>query len=346
MKNKRWKSDVLPPFLVMLLVFLVVLLSARCSKDAPAPSPKPVLKRPASFPPMDIPSYNAPSKKRIALGRQLYYDSILGNGGQACASCHWQKQGFTSPRPAGVPPILPHVNLAWKQKYMWQGSKNGPLESVMRFEVQDFMSTDLQRLRDHPRYPALFAEAYGSDSIYLDVVARALAQFVRSLISANSKYDRVMAGKARFTPTERKGWKLFNAPQIACFHCHVPPLFTDNVMHNTGVDTGFGQVLHQGHYAVSGDSAHLGHFLTPTLRNVALRKRYLHDGRFDSLRQVVAFYNNKVKKNPWLDPVMVKASGQTNLKLSPEEVNALTAFLGTLTDTPFTQNPRFSDPQP
>lgn len=332
--------------LTMALLVGVVLYLARCQHETSPAAPEMALNPPEHFPALEIPDNNQPSRERIALGRRLYYDSILGNGGLACASCHWQKQGFTSPRPEGQPPILPHVNLAWKQTFMWHGSKSGPLEAVMRFEVKDFMGSNLQLLRDHPHYPSLFAQAYGTDSITLDVVAKALAQFLRSMISADSKYDRVMAGKAQFTPVEKQGWQIFNSAQAACFHCHSPPLFTDNALHNTGVDTQYSQAIHRGHFNVSGDSADLGQFVSPTLRNVALRERYLHDGRMSQLRQVVAFYNSGITINPWIDPVMVKASGSPDLELNPKEVDALTAFLYTLTDTTFTISPKFSAPLP
>lgn len=329
------------------LLAAVVLLTAQCQKEADSPTATTtteVIAVPDGFPPLTYPEDNIPTREGIALGRRLYYDSILGNGGQACASCHLQKKGFTMHRPSGQMPILPHVNLAWKSNFMWNGSVQGNLEEAMRFEVEEFFATEIERINQHPEYPQLFKEVYQVESITSMDVARALAQFTRSMISGQSKYDEVMAGTAQFTPDEQRGWKLFNSGDAACFHCHTPPLFTNDGLHNTGLTKNYSPPKNQGYYHVTKDSLDLGKFRTPTLRNVALRSTFMHDGRFTSLHEVVQFYNQGVQRQPLLDPLMVKANQEVQLHLSDAEEADLVAFLQTLTDTSFIQNPQWSRP--
>lgn len=328
------------------LVLLVTIL-AQCKKDSQPPTPVPstqILSPPDGFPPLSYPDQNVPTIEGIALGRKLYYDSILGNGGKACASCHLQQYGFTSARPSGQMPILPHVNLAWKSNFMWDGSIKGNLEEAMRFEVEEFFATDIQLLNSHHQYPSLFKAAYNVETIESMDVARALAQFTRSMISGQSKYDRVMKGTATFTAAEQRGWKLYNAGNVACFHCHTPPLFTNDNLHNTGLNTHYSDAKDQGYYTVSKDSLDLGKFRTPTLRNVALRRTFMHDGRFSSLHEVVQFYNKQVQMQPLLDPLLVKAGQNVQLHLTDEEVNDMVAFLKTLTDSTYIKNSQWSKP--
>lgn len=339
--HQRWKH-----LIIMAVLFTAISLLSRCEKDRTDQAPAPALDIavPPGWPEMSIPEENQPTAARIALGRKLYYDSILGNGAQACASCHHQEMAFTSARGAGQMPVLPHANLGWTRNFMWDGSEPGTLEEVMLFEVQSFFGTDINLLRQNEEYPKLFDEAYGSSTIHAEDVALALAQFVRTMISARSKYDRVMNGELAFTEREQRGWELFNRGDVACFHCHTPPLFSNDGLHNTGLDTAYTKRQNWGYYAETGDSLDLGRFRTPSLRNVALRPRYMHDGRFGSLAEVLAFYNEDVIRHSLIDPLMVKPGQRVELQLTSTELEDLEAFLRTLTDTAYTQDPQWSSP--
>ena len=340
----RSRSCFLPRGVVSSFLLLVAMA---CSKDQPTVSsgltPYTIVE-PPGFPKLEIPTYNQAYKERIALGRKLYYDPILSNTGLSCSSCHQQKKGFTSPGGPGLP-VLPHVNMGWKRNFMWDGRKQGRLEDVMLFEVNEFFMTDITRLNKHPEYPELFEQAYGVKTIHAEDVANALAQFLRVLISADSKFDRVQRSQAQFTEQESKGYAIFNSEKGSCYHCHTPPLFTDNGLHNIGLDSTYSDPASRGYYTVSLDSGDLGRMRTPTLRNVSLRNRFMHDGRFTSLQQVVEQYNSGVKRSRSLDPTMVKDGNRILLNLSQEELAQLEAFLRTLTDSTFINNPFLSPPQ-
>jgi len=328
---------------VSLLLVMLLSMALSCQKESNQTTRlKPyIIELPNSFPRLEIPDDNQPYMERIALGRKLYYDSTLSNDGRACASCHIQAQGFTKSS-QNVMPVLHHANLAWKNLYMWDGSQSGSLEELMYFEVTEFFNTNLSKFNSHPEYPALFKEAYNSSTITGEDLAKALAQFVRTLISANSKYDQVMSGQATFTELEAKGHAIFTGERGSCYHCHIPPLFTDNRVHNIGLDSTYEIPANQGYFHSTGDSSHLGHMRTANLRNIGLRSSFMHDGRFNDLKQVLEHYSNGVKQSPSLDPVMIKSNGSAKLHFTTEEIEALEAFLKTLTDSTFISNPELS----
>ena len=164
------------------------------------------------------------------------------------------------------------------------------------------------------------------------------------MISSDSKFDRVQRSLASFSENEAKGWAIFNSEKGSCYHCHTPPIFADDDLHNIGLDSVYSDPESRGYYAVTGDSADLGRMRTPTLRNVALREGFMHDGRFTTLREVVEHYNSGVKRSPQLDPGMTRAEGRLKLNLTTEELDQLVAFLHTLTDSTFINNEMLSRP--
>ncbi|AEV34396.1 cytochrome c peroxidase [Owenweeksia hongkongensis DSM 17368] len=342
-KSKRIQNPAFGISVLIILALLTLIISCKNDKPEPEGLTPYSISIPKGFPKMEIPDNNQPYEERVALGRRLYYDPILSNNGLSCSSCHWQKKGFTIPTTQGMP-VLPHVNMAWKDIYMWDGREQGNLEDVMLFEVEEFFGTDISKLNKHPEYPELFAEAYNSNTITSHDVAKALAQFFRILISADSKYDRVMAGTESFSDKELKGYRIFSSEKSSCYHCHMPPLFTDSQLHNNGVDSTFENPENWGYFSTSRDSGQLSHMRTPTLRNLSLRNRFMHDGRYASIEEVVDFYNKGVNHSPSLDPVMVKSNGELRLGLTPEETEQLVAFLKTLTDSTFITNKSLSNP--
>jgi cytochrome c peroxidase len=194
------------------------------------------------------------------------------------------------------------------------------------------------KLRATTYYAALFQAAFGSPDITSDRVAQALAQFVRAMVSTNTKYDRAFTGgppnfTAVFTANELAGQQLFNGI-AGCARCHQTAAFASDNAHNTGLDA-----------TVTDVGAGAGRFKAPSLRNVALRGRYMHDGRFTSLEQVVEFYNSGVQNNPNLDPRLRAPNGQpVRLNLSATQKTQLVAFMRALTDSTLATAPKFSSP--
>ena len=175
---------------------ILLLVLVACQKEDPVEQPPfpdlvydptPMeLVYPETFPILEIPVDNPTTLEGVRLGRHLYYDAALhADSAMACASCHVQQHSFSSP--GGV---LPHINLAWNNVFLWNGKIRGSLEDIMLFEVEEFFKTDLDRLQRYPEYPGLYYEAFGETEISHELTAKALSQFFRTLISANSRYDR------------------------------------------------------------------------------------------------------------------------------------------------------------
>lgn len=294
------------------------------------------------------PPHNPMTAAGVALGRRLFFDPRLsGDDRIACASCHDPERAYSDPRPASVgasgeplprnaPPL---INLAWHEGYFWDGgAKNlesqiyGPLTSP------DEMDQDLDELLDELRaddsYPAMFAAAF-SDGITLGNLARAIAQFERSLVSASSRYDRFVRGEpgGGLSDLEQQGLALVRAK---CSPCHTTDLFTDGGYHNNGLDPAFAEDderLAWGRGRISRDPRDLGKYKTPTLRNLARTAPYMHDGRFDTLPEVLEHYRGGVVASPTLDEALRRGDA-LGIALDDDDVAAILAFLRTLDDAP------------
>ncbi len=283
---------------------------------------------------MAIPEDNPLTKEGVALGKKLYYDPILHKSRQqACASCHIQAKSFSS-----QPNVLPHVNLGWNHNWLWDGRVQGSVEDIIAFEVEDFFETDLDNLNNHPEYPTLFKQAFNVDNITYVEVEKAISQFLRTLISGNSKFDKVQRGEEVFTPLEQQGMELFFTEKGDCFHCHGSVLFSDNLMHNNALDS----LPDPGYFTYTGDSLDYGKFKSSTLRNIEYTAPYMHDGRFSTLDEVIDFYSHGLQKTITVDPLMKKLS-QGGVQLTTTEKQALKAFLLTLSDKDFLTNPDFAE---
>jgi cytochrome c peroxidase len=302
---------------------------------------------------MPVPDDNPTTPAGVALGRMLFYDPILsGDSTLSCAGCHRPERAFgdSGPFSLGIDGIEgarntpPVINAGWIVNMFWDGRAGGleaqalepvPNEIEMHLAWEDAES----RLQSHATYPALFAEVFGTDVITRDLVVKAIAQFERSMISNDAKYDRWLQGQADFTESELNGWILFFTEIGDCFHCHgVNPLFTDNLFHNTGLDS---ILTDLGRYEVTGEESDRGLFKTPTLRNIEFTAPYMHDGRFATLEQVVQHYNSGGFFTPSVDPLIRVNVG---LELSATQVQDLVAFLKTLSDPGFLQNPDYANP--
>jgi cytochrome c peroxidase len=304
--------------------------------------------------PVDNPISNAGA----TLGRVLFYDQrVSHDNGTACASCHQQEFSFDDPnqKSEGFEGGLtgrhstPLANAAYYDngRAFWD-ERAASLEEQALMPIQDpvEMGTNLDQLRGELAatdfYPQLFQDAFGSSEITNDKISKALAQFVRSMASYQSKFDQALAagtpGSPGFnsvlTPQEARGHQVFTTTGL-CSQCHVSQAQIGTEPHNIGLDAD------NSADAGAGD----GRFKTMSLRNVAVRERFMHDGRFTTLEEVIEFYNSGVQSNPDLDFRLKDGNGNPRqLNLSEDDKAALVAFLGTLTDTAFLTSDLFSNP--
>lgn len=190
----------------------------------------------------------------------------------------------------------------------------------------------LNKLSADATYRAQFAAAFGDNKITEEHLYKALSQFVVSLVSANSKYDKVKRGEAAFTAEEQSGYTIF---QAKCATCHKEPLFTDFSYRNNGLE--FDVALNdRGRARVTGNSGDDLKFRVPSLRNAELTSYYGHDGRLSVFRMMIRHYQNGIVQTPTLDPLLTNG-----IPLTATEENALVAFVRTLSDSAFLNNPRY-----
>ena len=331
------------------------------SNNGPTPAPLQIPQLFAQYinPPV-IPGNNPQTVEGIALGRRLFYDPILSSdSSQACATCHmpfkaWAQNtqfatGVTGA--IGNRNSMPLFNMAWNwsEKFFWDG-RAGSLEQqgfgpvVNPIEMNNTWPNAVASLQNHSTYPGLFQAAFGTSTIDSVLVVKALAQFERTLISGDTKFDKYLLGQVALTPSELNGFNIFmNENAGDCFHCHgsaANPLWTDNAFHNNGLDATF---TDNGLGAITGNPADNGKFKTPSLRNLTFTEPYMHDGRFATLDDVIDHYSEGLVNSSTIDPLM-KSIGQGGVQLTPSEKADLKAFLLTLSDYNFIQNPDFLTP--
>ena len=335
--------------IVILIVFALVTagLFNACNKEEitkPDPNdpygvynPTPFdLLLPGRFPKMIIPDNNPLTVEGVELGKMLYYDPIVHkDSAQACASCHIQELSFSDSSLC-----MAHVNLGWTRNFLWDGKVTGTLEDVMLFEVDDFFMADINRLNNSATYKKKFHEAFGVKTITSTEAAKALAQFLRTVVSGNSKFDKYVNNTISLSDSEMRGYEIFDSERGDCFHCHDIVLFTDGDFHNNALDTVF---TRKGLSDISGNPLDNGKFRTPTLRNIELTAPYMHDGRYNTLEEVVEFYSTGQHYSSTIDPLMYRAA-QGGINFTAQEKQDLVAFLKTLTDDDFITNPAFSSP--
>lgn len=310
---------------------------------------------PQGFPDMVIPADNPMTEEGVILGRMLFYDPILSaDNTQSCASCHAQDFSFTDngrklsvgiDGTEGFRNSMSLLNAGWIRGHNWDGSAETLEEQAFEpvtnpVEMHNTWPQAVAALKAHEIYPDLFFNAFGTRYIDSTHVVKALAQFERTLISGNSKWDRYLRGEVQLSITETKGFEVFFTEKGDCFHCHTTILFTDNEFHNNGLDSIF---TDRGLYEVTGNPNDIGKFRTPTLRNLVYTAPFMHDGRFETLEEVIDFYSEGLKFSPTIDPLM-KNVNQGGVQLTQEEKESLIAFIKTLTDTTFVNNPEFSNP--
>lgn len=324
-------------------VLSALLALAGCVSDSPETSeawatPAP----PAGWPAITWPADNPYHPAKAELGRALFFDTRLSSDGViSCSWCHSERASFSdnhhSPLSTGVE-LLPTrrnaptlVNVAFGKSFLLAGEVATLEEQAMGpLLARDEMNMTPERieevLSEDSAYVAAFRAAFGSGPITLARVAKALATYQRTLISARAPFDLWQAGDSgAFTPAQKRGFALFTG-KAGCAACHVPPLFTDGGYYNTGLEDA---VVDSGRARVTGLVSDAGKFKTPTLRNIVETNPYMHDGRFALLHEVIDHYNAGGVAHPARDPRI------RPLGLTPDERDDLLAFLEGLTDREF-----------
>jgi cytochrome c peroxidase len=325
------------------IAFVAALLAA-CS----VPSELVVL--PDDFPALPVPADNTLTAERVQLGKRLFYELRLSRTEDvSCGSCHVQEHAFADPRRFSVgvegrtgernsPPLF---NLGWNTAFFWDGGAPtlehqviGPITNPLEMDMT--MNEATKRLDSEPSYRALFDRAYGAPPSP-GGITKAIASFMRTLVSGNSRYDRFQRGEAdALSKIEQEGMELFFSERAECFHCHVGFNFTNNGFHNNGTaaeDVDLGRAM------VTERALDEGKFKVPSLRNVAVTAPYMHDGSIATLDQVIEHYDRGGLGHPNTDPTIQP------LGLSGAEKASLVAFLEALTDERFLDDPRFA-PEP
>ncbi|MCF8386766.1 MAG: hypothetical protein K9G58_12395 [Bacteroidales bacterium] len=379
-------ADFAVKFISLFAFFVIISLYSCDKNDTPGPqkhNPTPYeIEIPYGFPTqLNIPEDNPMTVEGVELGRYLFYDGRMSgrthpDSLMSCATCHIQENsfecgvdhpeyegGFTHGITGKPTPhvMLPLVNLVWNDHgYLWNGiiSEDNPdphyqnIESLvwMGIVAEHEMNSDTNRakevIQNIPGYPELFEKAFGSSKVTVKNMSRAIAQFIRTFISANSKFDKYLRGEVQLSPSELNGFVLFTTEEGAdCFHCHGGsgnPLFTTNLFYNNGKDTIFNDPRDR--YAITGDPQDHGAYKATTLRNIELTGPYMHDGRFETLDDVLDFYDHQLLWSPYIDPLMHHIN-DGGVQLTQNEREDLKAFIRTLRDEEFLANPDFGPPE-
>lgn len=316
---------------------------------------------PVGFTPMPVPDNNPLTVEGVALGKKLFYDKILSqNQTQSCASCHNQAFGFTDNGKQfssgifgqkGERNAMPLFNLAWVERYavdnhrfFWDGGAAtledqviGPITNPI--EMNETLKNVIKKLQADPVYPGMFKKAFGTDSITTRLMMFAIAQFERTIVSGNTRFDyfKMYVDPSYLTEQERRGFDVFMDEEKGdCFHCHNPNGFlaTDSKFHHNGhqsQDKGLGRI--------TGKPEDNGKFRSATIRNLVFTAPYMHDGRFQTLEEVVEFYDHEAIRVAPADEFIIKHPN--GLQLTTQEKADLVAFLKTLTDSTVITNPAF-----
>jgi cytochrome c peroxidase len=358
-------------------IALCVFVAACTKEEKPAPEPvrpaaRPIgavieIKAPLGLPPVPIPADNPATVETIALGRRLYYDKALSvDDTVSCASCHDPEFGFGDGKQFsdGVrnqkgdrnsPTVF---NAAYYTLQFWDGrapslekQAEGPVENPV--EMAHTLEGVEKKLMADPSYRAEFKKAFGADVITYEMVGKAIATFERTVISANSPFDRYMYGgdKKAMSASAIRGLEVFrNEEKGDCEVCHTigekNALFTDNKFHNIGVGVkltinGETELTDLGRYKETKVEADKGAFKTPSLRNITLTAPYMHDGSHKTLKEAIDFYVGGGNSNAHLDKEIHKLDF-----LSGKELADLQEFLKALTgELPPDVGPPASGPQ-
>lgn len=336
-----------PTWILFLLVFPLYYCKPSEEEDA-SDRNNYELEIPKGFPQPEIPDDNQLTAKRVALGKKLFFDPILSlDSSISCGSCHFQAHAFSDTvlvstgvhgrnGTRNAPPLF---NLAWSRSFFRDGGvPTLEMQVLSPIETEEEMHLNIvvavERLKQHPLYPALIREAYGRETDVFSIT-RAIAAFERTLISGNSRYDQYIfqGNTAALSDTELAGMELFFNDKTNCSVCHAGFNFTNQQLENNGLQENYED--DPGRMRITLRPGDEGKFKVPSLRNIALTAPYMHNGSLASLEDVIDHYasggSEHVNKNKLI----------SGFEISEKEKQALIAFLRSLTDSEFTKNEAF-----
>ncbi|MBM3185790.1 MAG: cytochrome-c peroxidase [Bacteroidetes bacterium] len=350
------------------ILIILALVSCRKEKVGFKPTPYNLIK-PSHFPNMIIPNDNPLTEEGVALGRFLFYEKRLsGDNTMSCATCHMPQNGFSDQNQfsvgidgiAGTRQSMALVNLGWENFFFWDGRASSLEEQILEpvpnpIEMHQSWKDAVAKLNTDVKYRNRFFRAFNEEGIDSIKVSKAIAQFLRTLISAESKYDVMYKYENSMTlnaseqsilgtidPEEWAGYDLFKSLNGAdCFHCHNGPLMQVIKFSNNGLMPNSINDLGRAHVTNNPEDNYK--FKVPTLRNIALTAPYMHDGRFATLDEVIEHYSSGIHMSPTIDP-LIEFGSQGGVQLDAQEKYLLKKFLLTLTDNNFINNPNFKDP--
>jgi len=351
-------------------VLLMIILFSSCKKNEVDLSITPYkLEIPSHFPAMTIPADNPMTVEGVELGRRLFYDTRLSRDNSiSCASCHSQENAFSDPNKfsigvdgkVGTRQSMALVNLGWQSAFFWDGRAETLEEQILHpvvdpLEMDQSWSAAIQKLQAVDAYKDEFYRVFKVVDFDSTHVSKAIAQFLRTLISGQAKYDVMYKYRnslplnsfeqnlyTQITNEEWGGMDLFfSLTNGDCLHCHDDPLIEiPGMFSNNGMDD---QYIDIGRMIVTGNVSDEGKFKVPSLRNIEYTAPYMHDGRFANLDEVINHYSFGVIESATIDPMM-EFSHQGGVQLDMQEHQLIRAFLKTFTDERFLNNPNFTDP--
>ena len=319
-----------------------------------------------TLPTPNLPADNPLTVAKVELGRKLFYDQRLSRDNSiSCASCHRQENAFSDPRvlslgvnkTEGKRHAMAIFNMAWNGNgFFWDGRAASLREQSLmpiqdELEMHETLPGVIQKLSHDMDMKLSFAQAFGTTVITPENISLALESFMLSIVSDNSKYDQYLAGTATLTESEERGRVLFfteyneffpNTSGADCAHCHAGNNFENDQYMNNGIDTD-SEFTDFGYELVTGDPSDRAKFKVPSLRNIEVTGPYMHDGRFETLEEVVDHYNEHVKNSSTVNLALLSTTS-TGLMLDEQDKIDLVNFLKTLTDESLLTNPNYKDP--
>lgn len=352
-------------YLIGILSTCIVLIQCGKEEEIPVYDPTPyILELNGDLPDPVIPADNQLTKAKVQLGRMLFYEKKLSKDlSQSCADCHILKDAFADIRPFSIGVELKEgrrnamalFNLVYHPNgFFWDGRARLIRDQALKpiqdpLEMNETLPNAINKLKSDPKYRDQFIRAFGSDTIDALRLSLAIEQFMISVVSHDSKFDRFLKGEVVLTDEEERGRNLFFTETDPlngikggeCFHCHGGFNFTNNEYINNGLDLN-SEFKDLGRYEVTQRQSDLATFKVPSLRNVALTAPYMHDSRFNTLEEVIEHYNSGVKSSSTVSILL--QNNLNGLKLNEQDKSDLVAFLKTLTDSTFINNPEFDNP--
>ncbi len=354
---------------LFILTPLLFLIACKGDDDATPPAvfdDTPYVLIHGNLPTPDLPQDNQLTEQGVLLGKMLFYDKKLSKDlSQACADCHRQPDGFSDSTrfSLGVEELpgrrqaMPVFNMAWhSNEFFWDGRapllRDQALKPIQDpLEMNETLENVIAKLSAEQMYKNQFVRAFGDEDITEERMALAMEQFMLSIVSYDSKYDKFLAGDLELSESEERGRALFfqeynpffpDQSGADCAHCHGGANFENDRYMNNGLDAD-ANLTDIGREEVSNDPTDKGKFKVPSLRNVQYTAPYMHDGRFQTLEQVVDHYNEGIQESATADPTVLNTK-DTGLFLTDQDKEDLINFLKTLSDDTFLTNEEYKSP--